>query len=160
MSRFTTITLRKIEPADLETFYVQQLDREANHMAAFVHKDPTDKAAFHAHWTKVLSLPRVTNRTILADGQIAGHIACFPDGDHMEVTYWLGREFWGQGVATEALRQLLELITIRPMFGRTACDNIGSLRVLQKCGFQIIGQDNGFAHGRNADTEEYILRLN
>ena len=159
MSKFTTVTLRKIEPADLETFYVQQLDPEANRMAAFVHKDPADKSAFHAHWAKVLALPRVTNRTILADGQIAGHIACFPDGDHMEVTYWLGREFWGRGVATSALRQLLDLITIRPMFGRTACDNGGSLRVLQKCGFQIIGQDKGFAHGRNADTEEYILRL-
>ena len=67
---YQTITLREVEPADLETLYVQQLDPEANRMAAFVHKDPTDKAAFHAHWDKILSLPRVTNRIIVADGQI------------------------------------------------------------------------------------------
>lgn len=156
---YQTITLREVEPADLETLYVQQLDPEANRMAAFVHKDPTDKVAFHAHWAKILALPRVTNRIIVADDQIVGHIACFPDGDHMEVTYWLGREFWGQGLATQALKLLLELIKDRPMFARTACDNLGSLRVLQKCGFTIIGQDKGYAHGRGTETEEYILRL-
>lgn len=156
---YQTITLREMKPADLETLYVQQLDPEANRMAAFVHKDPTDKAAFHAHWAKVLALPRVTNRIIVADDQIVGHIACFPDGDHMEVTYWLGREFWGQGLATQALKLLLELIKDRPMFARTACDNLGSLRVLQKCGFTIIGQDKGYAHGRGTEIEEYILRL-
>jgi len=159
MNGFESITIRAVETSDLETFYVQQLDPEANRMAAFVGKDPTDKAAFHAHWNKILHEPRIINRTIVADGQIAGHIACFPDGEHMEVTYWLGREFWGQGVATAALGLLLALITIRPIHARAAADNLGSLRVLQKCGFKIIGEDKGYAHGRGEDTEEYILRL-
>ncbi len=159
MNTFHHVTLREVEPADLDTFFAHQLDPDANRMAAFVGKEPRTRAAFDAHWAKILTSPDITQRTILADGRVTGHVACFPDEDHLEVTYWLGREFWGRGVATQALHELLRLVAERPIFGRTAKDNLGSLRVLQKCGFQIIGEDKGFAHGRGEDTEEYILRL-
>ena len=159
MSRSEGITIREVESSDLETFYVQQLDPEAIRMAAFVGKNRQDKAAFDAHWVKVLQSSQNTNRTIVADGQVAGHIACYPQDEHLEVTYWLGREFWGKGIATQALHRMLELVAIRPIFGRAATDNLGSIRVLQKCGFKIIGKDHGFAHGRGEDTEECILRL-
>ncbi len=158
-SKSGLIALREVETSDLEAFYRHQLDPEANRMAAFVGKDPTDRAAFDAHWAKILKSPRNINRTIVADGQVAGHVACFPDGDHLEVTYWLGREFWGRGVATEALKGMLRLVPARPIFARAATDNLGSVRVLQKCGFKIIGTDKGFANGRGEETEEYILRL-
>lgn len=153
------ITIREVEAADLETFYAHQLDPEANRMAAFVGKEPRDRPAFAAHWEKILHSPRITQRTIVADGKVAGHVACFPMEGNLEVTYWLGREFWGQGIATEALKQLLRLVAERPILARTATDNLGSLRVLQKCGFTIVGQDTGFAHGRGEDTAEYLLRL-
>ncbi len=153
------IMIREVEASDLETLYVQQLDPEANRMAAFVGKHPRDRAAFNAHWEKILNTPRITQRTIVANGQVAGHVACFPLEGNLEVTYWLGREFWGQGIATEALKQLLSLIVDRPILARTATDNLGSLRVLQKCGFIITGKDQGFAHGRGEVTEEYLLRL-
>ena len=159
MSKFETITLREVAPSDLETFYQHQLDPEAIRMAAFVSRDPKDKVAFHAHWNKILNSPQITHRTILADGQVAGHIGCFPDGEHMEVTYWLGRQFWGKGIATQALHSMLHLVGARPIFARAASDNLGSIKVLQKCGFKIIGTNRGFANGRGQDTEEYILRL-
>lgn len=159
MPSFNRITLREVKPSDLDTFYAHQLDPEAIRMAAFVGADRKNRPAFDAHWTKILKAPQNINRTIVADGQVAGHIACFPLEGKLEVTYWLGREFWGQGVATEALNQMLRLVTARPIFARAATDNLGSLRVLQKCGFQIVGRDKGFAHDRGADTEEYILRL-
>jgi RimJ/RimL family protein N-acetyltransferase len=122
-------------------------------------KDPKDKAAFHAHWDKILKSSQNTNRTIVAEGQVAGYISCYPHEENIEVTYWLGRECWGKGLATEALRKMLHLVVARPIFARAATDNIGSIRVLQKCGFKIIGRDRGFANGRGEDTEEYILRL-
>ena len=62
-------------------------------------------------------------------------------------------------MATEALKRLLDLVVDRPIFARAATDNIGSLRVLQKCGFMIIGENKDFANGRGEETEEYILRL-
>ena len=159
MPSFTTISLRPVEPSDLDAFYAHQLDPEAIRLAAFVSPDRKNRAAFDAHWAKILKAPENINRTILADGQVAGHIACFPMEGNLEVTYWLGREFWGKGIATQALTQMLRLITVRPLFARVATDNLGSLRVLQKCGFQIVGQDKGFAPGRGTDTEEYVLRL-
>lgn len=159
MPSFDCITLRPVEPSDLDAFYAHQLDPEAIRMAAFVGADRNNRPAFDAHWAKILKASQNINRTIVADGQVAGHIACFPLEGKLEVTYWLGREFWGQGVATQALHQMLRLVTVRPLFARAATDNLGSLRVLQKCGFQIVGQDQGYAHGRGTDTEEYILRL-
>jgi RimJ/RimL family protein N-acetyltransferase len=159
MSRFESITFREVESSDLETFFKHQLDPEAIRMAAFVCKDPRDKAAFDAHWEKILSSSQITRRTIVAGGQVAGHISCYPHGENLEVTYWLGREFWGGGLATHALNRMLQLVVDRPIFARAATDNIGSIRVLQKCGFKIIGKNNDFSNGRGEDTEEYILRL-
>ncbi len=159
MSKFENVTIREVEASDLETFYEHQLDPEAIRMAAFVSKDRKDKVAFDAHWEKILNSPQNTTRTIVAEGQVVGHIACYPDGEHVEVTYWLGREFWGRGLATQALNKMLRLVVDRPIFARAASDNIGSIRVLQKCGFKIVGKDRGFAHGRGEDTEEYLLRL-
>jgi len=159
MSRFESIIIREVVPSDLEIFYQQQLDPEAIRMAAFVCEDPKDKVAFDAHWEKILSAPPITERTIVADGQVAGHISCYPHGEDMEVTYWLGREFWRKGLATHALKSMLQLVVDRPTFARAATDNIGSIRVLQKCGFNITGKNKDFANGRGEDTEEYILRL-
>lgn len=159
MSSFENITLREVESSDLEAFYGHQLDPEAIRMAAFVGKDRKDKVAFHAHWDKILKSSQNINRTIVSGGQVAGHIACFPLEGRLEVTYWLGREFWGRGLATQALQRMLQLVVERPIFARAATDNIGSIRVLQKCGFKIIGNDKGFAHGRGEETEEYMLRL-
>jgi len=159
MSRFESITFSEVESSDLETFYEHQLDPEAIRMAAFVCEDPKDKVAFDAHWDKILNSSQITKRTIVAEGQVAGHISCYPHGENIEVTYWLGREFWGRGLATQALNRMLHLVVDRPIFARAATDNIGSIRVLQKCGFKIIGKNKDFANGRGEDTEEYILRL-
>lgn len=71
----------------------------------------------------------------------------------------MGREFWGRGLATAALAQFLQIQTTRPLYARAAKDNVASIRVLQKCGFTICGQDKGFANGRLAEVEEYILKL-
>lgn len=159
MNRSPRVAIRTVEPSDLDTFFAHQRDPVAIHMAAFVAADPDDRTAFDAHWARILQAPRTTNRTILADGQVAGHIACYPQGEDLEVTYWLGRDFWGQGIATRALQLMLALVVTRPVLARAATDNLGSLRVLQKCGFKIVGTNKDFANGRGTSTEEYLLRL-
>jgi RimJ/RimL family protein N-acetyltransferase len=159
MSNFKRVVLRPVEPADLEIFYAQQLDPEAIRLAAFIARDPGDRPAFDAHWKKILNSPGITQRTIVADGQVAGYVGCYPNGESPEVTYWLGREFWGQGIATAALKRMLQLVVDRPVAARAVADNFGSVRVLQKCGFKIVGTDRGFAKGRGQEVEEYLLRL-
>ena len=106
-----------------------------------------------------MGAPGIVNKTILLGEEVAGHVACFPLDGELEVTYWIGKKHWGKGVATQALKQLLQEITHRPVFARAAKDNIGSVKVLQKCDFKIIGEDKGFAQGRGEETEEYLFRL-
>ena len=155
----STLLLRDIEDADLAIFYVQQLDPEANYMAAFTTKDPTDRDAFDAHWRKIRADPNILNQTIVVDGAVAGYLASFEQFGEREVTYWLGREFWGQGIATRALAAFLGQIPMRPLYARAAKDNVASVRVLKKCGFTITGEDKGFANARGEEIEEFVLTL-
>ncbi len=128
-------------------------------MAAFTASDPDDRAAFDAQMARIRASPEVTHRVITLDGRFVGTVASFViDGD-TEVTYWIDRSFWGQGIASRALALLLESVHVRPLFARAASDNVGSLKVLQRAGFTITGTATGFANGRNAETEETILRL-
>ncbi len=155
----TDVHLRAVDDADLPIFFEQQLDPDANFMAAFTHKDPRDRAAFDAHWAKIRADPTVTLHTIVWQSNVAGSIASYGPEGKPEVTYWIGREFWGQGLATEALRQFLRAQTIRPIFGRAARDNAASLRVLEKCGFRVTGAEKGFANARGEEIEEVALVL-
>ena len=113
MSSFESIAIMEVESSDLEILYKHQLDPEAIRMAALVCEDPKDKVAFDAHWNKILNSPQITQRTIVAEGQVAGHIGCFPQDGNLEVTYWLGSEFLGRGLATQALNRMLQLVVDR-----------------------------------------------
>jgi RimJ/RimL family protein N-acetyltransferase len=112
-----------------------------------------------AHWARILGDEANINRTILYNGQVAGHVASFEQFGEREVTYWIGKAYWGRGIATDALAELLEEVKIRPVYARAVKDNIASLRVLEKCGFAIVGEDKGFANARGEEVEEYILLL-
>lgn len=151
--------LRPVLPSDLPIFFQNEQDPDARHMAAFTSADPTDEEAFMAHWDRILADETNIIRTILVGDQVAGSIAKHEAFGVPEVTYWLGRPFWGQGIATAALSQFLDLVPNRPLYARAAKDNIASLRVLQKCGFTISGEDRGYANARGAEIEEYILTL-
>jgi RimJ/RimL family protein N-acetyltransferase len=128
-------------------------------MAAFTAKDPDDRTAFDVHMAKVRTSPGVTMRAVTAGGRLVGSIASFVVEGDTEVTYWIDRSFWGQGIAGRALALYLESVSARPLFARVASDNVGSLKVLQKAGFAITGAETSFANGRNAEIEETILRL-
>ncbi|MFG1626517.1 GNAT family N-acetyltransferase [Kribbella sp. NPDC049227] len=152
------IALRMIEDSDLDRLFDQMRDPESVRMAAFTAKDPDDRAAFDAHMAKVRSSTTNTTRAITCDGQFVGTTAAFVMDGETEVTYWIDRAVWGQGIATRALELLLDLVPTRPLYARAASDNAGSLRVLRKAGFKAIGTDNGFAPARNTTIEETILR--
>ena len=128
-------------------------------MAAFTTGGPSNRAAFAARWERLLGAETVLNKTILFDGRIAGHVASFGQGGEREVTYWLGREYWGMGVATAALREFLRHEPTRPLVASAAKDNVGSIRVLAKCGFEVSGENRDFANARGEEVEELILRL-
>jgi len=154
------VLLRDVTEADLPIFFEQQRDPAANRMAAFTAKDPADREAFTAKWAKILGDDTV-KKAILVDGQVAGSVQSFvaPWSGQLEVTYWVGREYWGRGIATKALTAFLGHLKARPVYARAARDNIASIRVLAKCGFTLSGHDKGFANARGEEVEEVVLRL-
>lgn len=102
------------------------------------------------HWTKILADETVIKRTVLFNGRVAGNVVSFEQECEQEVGYWIGREYWGKGVATEALSQFLAHAEVRrPLHAAVAKHNVGSIRVLEKCGFAVVGEEEG----------EYVLRL-
>lgn len=153
------ITLTETEKDELNAFFQFQLNEEANYLAAFGAKDPTDKTAYLEKYSRHLADPTIHMRTIKLNDIIVGSIAKFMIGNDAGITYWIDREFWGQGIATTALHYFLEIEPARPIFASTAFDNYGSQSVLKKCGFVKIGTDKGFANARNAEIEEFIFKL-
>jgi RimJ/RimL family protein N-acetyltransferase len=146
----TTVRLRAVIASDLPVFFEQQLDPVANQMAAFPARD---REAFMVHWAKIMADESNILKTILYGDQVAGNIVSWehPDeGSEREVGYWLGREFWGKGLATRALALFLEQVTLRPLVAFVAKHNLTSIRVLEKCGFEKV----------DAKDEDVILILN
>ena len=136
--------LRDVVNNDLPVFFENQLDQEANYMAAFTAKDPTNQEVFTAHWHKILANETGIIKTIIFNEQVAGSVSSYEDEGKPEVTYWLGKEYWGKGIATWALREFLANHNkIRPIYARVAKDNPGSRRVLEKCGFKVIVDYHG-----------------
>jgi RimJ/RimL family protein N-acetyltransferase len=133
-----SVALRAVRDADLRVLFEHQLDPEASEMAAFPSRD---WPAFAAHWARVRANPANITQTILVDDVVAGNIGSWVQDGKREVGYWFGRDFWGRGVASAALAAFLHLVTERPLYAWVAAHNHASLRVLQKCGFQVIGTD-------------------
>jgi RimJ/RimL family protein N-acetyltransferase len=128
-------------------------------MAAFTAKDPNDREAFDAHMAKVRTSPDGTMRAVIRGGRLVGSIASFVREGDTELTYWVDRSVWGQGVASQALALFLDIVSVRPVYARAASDNIGSLRVLQRAGFAIIGTEISYANAQGTEIEETVLRL-
>ena len=150
------ILLRDVTDGDLTIFFEHQLDPDANRMAAFPARD---RDAFTAHWTKILGDETVTLKTIVFDGHVAGNMVSFEQLGEPQVGYWIGKEYWGKGIATQALSEFLGYVKARPLYARVAKHNVASIRVLEKCGFTICGEDKGDSNAGGTEVEEYILKL-
>lgn len=151
------VTVREVTDADLPILYEQQLDPEATRMAAFASRA---REPFMAHWARIRINPAEVVRTIVCDGAVAGNIVSWGPGDKREIGYWLGREYWGRGIATQALAAFLNVVRERPLWAHVAGHNIGSRRVLEKCGFVFVRREMGPpAEPGGEDVPEIILRL-
>lgn len=133
----TKITLRSVLATDLPIFFEQQLDPQAIAMAAYPSKD---RGPFMLHWEQNMKNRDVIIRTILYKGKVAGHILSWKEKYDHVVGYWLGREFWGRGIATSALAEFIKEVRTRPLHSHVANHNVASKRVLEKCGFVIFDE--------------------
>lgn len=155
----SAITLRPVTDADLPLIFDQMRDPAAVRMAAFTSGDPSDRAAFDARMARLRRTPDVTMRVVTDDGVPVGTAGAFVVEGDTEVTFWIDRAHWGRGVASRALELLLAEVPTRPVVARAASDNAGSLRVLAKAGFEVVGTERSYAPARGAEIEETVLRL-
>ena len=150
------VSLRPVQTDDLPIFFVHQLDPEACRLAAFPSRQ---REAFFTHWnTNILGNPANVSLTILANDQVAGNIGAWTDvaSDDRLIGYWIGREFWGRGIASAALLQFLRFESKRPLCAHVAKHNLASIRVLEKAGFT---REAAFSPGSHNAVEEVIYRL-
>jgi RimJ/RimL family protein N-acetyltransferase len=143
--------LREVVEADLPVFYEHQRDREAAAMAAV---PPRERDVFMAYWAKTRANDTALTWTVVCDGAVAGNIGCWEDDGRRFVGYWIGRAFWGRGLATQALAELVDVVDARPLHAYVVKSNVASIRVLEKCGFVKVGE-----HAGDAGIEELLLEL-
>lgn len=153
------IHLRQIVESDLEVFFEHQRDKEANYLVGFGAKNPDDKAAFMEKWKNILLSKAVVSRTIVMEGEVVGYVLTYELEGQVQLAYWIGREYWGKGITTQAVRQFLAQMRKRPIYGRVAFDHIASRKVMEKCGFKRVGKERGYANARGQEIEEWVLRL-
>jgi RimJ/RimL family protein N-acetyltransferase len=150
--------LRGLRDEDAAVLFEQWADPVAAHMAAFTAPDHMDRRAFERRLSRLRADETVIAKVIVADGEVAGTIGSWGDPDERELTYWIGRSFWGQGIATSALRAFLTVDPARPLHARVAADNFASRRVLEKCGFRVIAHERSYAEARSGEIDEFVLR--
>jgi RimJ/RimL family protein N-acetyltransferase len=148
------LELRDVTEADLPTLFEHQREPEANRVAAVPGRD---REAFFAHWrTRVLPDPTARKQAIVADGALVGNVVSWAAGPERLVGYWIGSAHWGRGFATAALRAFLATQErARPLHAHVAVHNVGSMRVLEKCGFRPVGEP---VTGEDGITE-LVMRL-
>ena len=143
------MNLRNVTDEDLPIFFEHQRDDVALRMAGFTSRE---RDAFLAHWRTNVLRPENVNRTIVAGGVVAGYIGCWDQDGKRLVAYWIGRERWGKGIATQALSEFLALEPTRPLHAWVAVHNVGSIRVLEKCGFRKVAEENPQHAGEVAEV--------
>lgn len=141
--------LREVVEGDLDAFFEHQRQPEANAMAIFPARD---REAFDAHWRRILGDDALIKKTIVDEGEVVGNVVSWEQDGKRLVGYWVGREFWGKGLATRALGQFTAEVRERPLHAWVVTTNVGSIRVLEKCGFVQVGS-------RRTDVEELLFEL-
>jgi RimJ/RimL family protein N-acetyltransferase len=131
------VRLRDVVEADLELFFEAEHDPDAVQRSRFT---PRDRETFMTHWaTKVLGDSTVFVQTVTVDGEPAGSVVAWWEQDKRFIGYYFSRQFWGRGIGTKALTLFLQREKARPLYADPFIGNAGSVRLLEKCGFQRAG---------------------
>ncbi len=149
------ILLRNVVESDLPVLFEHQRDPDACRMAAFASRD---RDAFMVHWLNILADKAVITKAVVVHGELAGNVVSFDRADQRLLGYWIGREFWGRGIASAAVAQFLKIETSRPLHARVACHNRGSIRVLKKCGFKELATED-FVDPAGESISEHLMVL-
>ena len=146
------VTLRDVVESDVAAFYEHQCEPDACNMVGL---EPRPRNGFVSHWQSLLTNERVQKKTILVSsddkvccqGEIAGNVVCYPQDGMRLVGYWLGKRFWGHGIASQAVGLFVGFNDL-PLHAFVRSTNVRSVRVLENCGFVLC---------KSTQTDEELL---
>lgn len=113
---------------------------------------------------KMAEASPIVNLAIDMDGACIGGIGLILNSDvyvySAEIGYWLGEPFWNQGIATEAVRQMIEYcfyyFDIIRIYAEVFEINKASMRVLEKNGFYLEGVRRKAVYKNAVLMDDYI----
>ena len=123
-------------------------------MAAFTARD---RDAFMDHWQRILEDDSVLAQTVMLDDRVAGNVVSWERDGRRQLGYWIGQEYWGNGIATQAVNQFLTIEQQRPLYAKVVSSNAASIRVLQKCQFKPVTEDSPACDTSNNKFEVFAL---
>lgn len=111
-----------------------------------------------------LKKPTTYNLAILFDGIYVGNIGTHKidyENSSLEIGYWIGKKYWGNGIASKALKlfikELEEKFKPKRIVGYAFTFNPASKRVMEKCGFKIEGIRKYVFKGKDKFYDDYQL---
>jgi len=135
--------LRPFRATDVDSLASVANDRDIwlNLRDRFPH--PYRRAHAEAFIAHCESQEAPTNLAICVDDRAVGSIGVVPGTDiervNAEIGYWIGKPYWGRGIATDALRAMtrhaIDQYGLTRVFAIPFVDNVASIRVLEKAGF-------------------------
>ena len=163
--RFVLRPVRRSDEGLLNLYYadprVARMYRNVPH--------PLPEGAVTAYIDDATSPERVRDVWAI-DGSAQGHAEVMGlitlermDRNQSEISYWVAPAFWNTGIASEAVRVLLDANpqNARQIYAKVFQDNPGSARVLTNCGFDYLGDAEAFSVAREASvpTWTYVLKM-
>lgn len=102
------------------------------------------------------------------EGEACGGIGIHPQSDiqcmNAELGYWLGEPYWGRGIISAAIPQMINYgfanFNITRIFARPFGSNVASQKVLKKCGFTLEAtfKETLFKNGNFEDELIFAIR--
>ena len=150
------IELRDVTDDDLPILFEFQRDPASNVMADVA---PRDDEAFQARWKELRSDSNALVKIITVEETVVGVVLSFIRKGVRELGYWIGRDYWGRGLASRAVAAFLPYDSQRPLTAIVVKDNLRSLRVVEKNGFIRTGEVVDTSWYSGGQIELWILTL-
>lgn len=169
-----SVKLRKFSIKDIDRIMELFLDENITNGIGITlsEKPPKITRKFETTWLKKTisnygkKKPKGYNLAITLDNILIGSIGMNKidyENKNIEIGYWIGKDYWGKGFATKALKQFLDFINKKHnpkrVYGYAFTFNTGSKRVMEKCGFKLEGIRKCVKKGKDKFYDDYMLAL-
>jgi ribosomal-protein-alanine N-acetyltransferase len=164
------LTLRKLLYSDRnDIFEYAQNENVARNVIWFAHKEIIDTIAYlnlvYDSYNNNKAAPwgiQLKNASKIIG--TAGFVSWDKDSGVAEIGYALAEDHWGKGLITEAVNEIIkfgfEILELEKIISRCKLENIGSYKVLEKCGFEYEGtiENQMIIKGKPEDMRMYSIK--